>query len=92
MPFCPFYDLQCPETNEGTAGCAVWTSCGCCVIDKPGLPAVYTGGAEPEDVFIMHIFSANAKIAGDILILYCNRETGVIGSSDTLTDFEIVIY
>lgn len=29
MPFCPFYNLQCPETNEGDAGCVLYNG-GCC--------------------------------------------------------------
>lgn len=32
MAFCPFYNLQCPEVNDGEVGCAVWdtttNSCG----------------------------------------------------------------
>lgn len=32
MAFCPFYNLQCPEENNGEIGCAVWdnvtNSCG----------------------------------------------------------------
>ena len=89
MPFCPFFNTNCPESNEGDSGCAIWTDFGCCIIDKPGIPAVYSGGAEPIDVFILGIFSANAKADGDILIVYANNETGAISTSDTLSDFAI---
>ena len=89
MAFCPFYNLQCPQTNEGVGGCAIWTDFGCCVIDKPGMPAIYSGGETPVDVFILGIFSSNAKAAGDILIIYADNETGAISTSDTLSDFAV---
>ncbi len=87
MAFCPFYDSPCPQSNE----CAIWTDFGCCIVDKPGKTAIYSGGEEPVNVFILGIYFANAKPAGDILIIYADATTGVISTSDTLSDFKISI-
>ena len=87
MSYCPFYNYPCPQSTE----CAIWTDFGCCIVDKPGKPAVYSGGAEPVLVYIIDIYSANAKASGDILIIYADATTGVISTSDTLSDFAIVI-
>ena len=88
MAFCPFYSLQCP----GTTACAIWTEYGCCVIDKPGIAAVYNGGETPVKVFILEIRTDKAGINDPVLIIYCDRDTGVIGKSVTLSDFTIAIY
>ncbi len=92
MPFCPFYNLQCPETKEGIGGCAIWTDFGCCVIDKPGIPAEYSGVSPPVDVYILGIFSANAKADGDILIVFSYISDGSIGTSGELSEFIIHEY
>ena len=87
MGFCPFYSKTCPETGEGTTGCACYnTTFGCTLGCKPGTPAVYNG---TDNVYILEISSSNAKISGDILIIYADATTGVIGNSDTLSDFVI---
>ncbi|MCK5644243.1 MAG: hypothetical protein KAJ19_25820 [Gammaproteobacteria bacterium] len=93
MAFCPFYDLQCPESSEGVGGCAVWTHFGCCMIDKPGKPAIYTDPpADPVDVYIVDIFSANAKAEGDILIIYALVSDGTIHTEDDLSKFAMHLY
>ena len=92
MAFCPFYNLQCPETNEGTGGCAIWTHFGCCMIDKPGIPAVFTDTsppADPVDCFIIQIFSGNAKPNGDILVVYALASDGSIHLDDNITKFAV---
>lgn len=90
MPFCPFFDTNCPESSSGDTGCAIWTHFGCCMIDKPGTPAVYTDGEQdPVDVFIIQIFSSNAKIAGDTLIVYALASDGTIGLEEDITKFAI---
>ena len=90
MAFCPFYNLQCPETNEGEAGCAIWTDFGCCMIDKPGIPAIYTDGEEdPVDVFILQMFSEKASINEDILIVYALVSDGSIAKSNDISKFKV---
>lgn len=87
MAFCPFYNLSCPQSTE----CAIWTDFGCCIVDKPGIPAIYSGATPPIPVYIVNIFSSNAKSSGDILIVYADAATGTISTSDTLSDFAIAI-
>jgi len=87
MGYCPFYNYPCPQSTE----CAIWTDYGCCIVDKPGNPAIYSGGAEPVLVYILGIYSSNAKAQGDILIIYADRTTGVISTSTTLSDFVVSI-
>ena len=87
MAYCPFYYKTCPQSTD----CAIWTGYGCCIVDKPGTPAVYSGGAEPVLVYILDIYSSNAKVSGDILIIYADAVTGVISTSDTLSDFTVAI-
>lgn len=90
MAFCPFYNLQCPESNEGVTGCYIWTDFGCCIIDKPGLPAIYTDGeAEPVDVFILQMFSEKAAMGDDLLIIYALASDGTIAKEDDLTKFAV---
>lgn len=91
MPFCPFFSTQCPETYEGDGGCAIWTHFGCCVIEKPGTPAVYTGGAEPVDVFILHFERRLPAPAQQFDVIYANAETGEISIDDDLSKFVIWI-
>lgn len=87
MAYCPFYNHPCPQSNE----CAIWTDFGCCIVDKPGKPAIYSGGEDPINVYILGIYSSNAKVTGDILIVYADRTTGVISTSDILSDFTVAI-
>ena len=90
MGFCPFYNLQCPKTNEGTAGCAIWTHFGCCMIDKPGKPAIYTDGEEdPVDCYIIQMFSEKASINDNVLIVYALVSDGTIHLQDDITKFSV---
>ncbi len=89
MAFCPFYDKQCPEANDGDAGCYIWTDFGCCMIDKPGVPAEYSGVSPSIDVFILNIFSEKAALGDKLLVVYSRKSDGVIGESDTLSDFAV---
>ena len=86
MAYCPFYNLPCPQSIK----CAIWTDFGCCIVDKPGKPAVYIGGAEPVLVFILYIKTKDAN-PSQILIIYADRTTGVISTSTTLSDFVVSI-
>ena len=90
--FCPFFSTPCPESNSGPEGCAIWTDFGCCIIDKPGIPAIYTDGeADPVDVFILGIYSGNAKIDRDILIVFAYKDGGTIDKSNVLSDFAVYV-
>ena len=90
MPFCPFFSTNCPKANEGDAGCAAWTHFGCTMIEKPGLPAIYTDGeADPVDVFIIQMFSSNAKPAGDFMLLYALASNGEMLLETDLSKFEV---
>ena len=87
MAFCPVYNLSCPQSTE----CAIWTDYGCCLVDKPGIPAIYSGVTPSIRVYIVNIFSSNAKVSGDILIVYADGTTGEISTSDTLSDFAVAV-
>lgn len=86
MGYCPFYNYPCPQSTE----CAIWTDFGCCIVDKPGIPAVYSGGAEPLLVFILDIKTKDAN-QNPMLIIYADATTGVISTSNTLSDFAVSI-
>ncbi len=63
------------------------------MIDKPGTPATYTDPPnDPVDCFIVNIFSANAKISGDILILYALASDGSMHDETDITKFAIYIF
>jgi len=86
MAFCPFFPYRdCPE-----AGCYLWTDFGCCMIDKPGIPAEYTNPpAEGVDCYIINTFSSNAKDSGDFLILYALASDGSLHFESDITKFTI---
>ena len=84
MGYCPYYSKDCPHNNE----CELYRSYGCSAGHLPGTPAVYTDGA-PVDVFIFGIYTTGGKITTDILIIYADATTGVIGLSDDITKFVI---
>ena len=86
MAYCPFYNLSCPQSTE----CAIWTDFGCCIVDKPGEPAIYSGGDDPVFVYIIYIKVRDVN-PNQIIIIYADATTGVISTSDTLSDFAIVI-
>jgi len=85
MAYCPFYSKQCPEDSS----CAVHRSYGCGASFMPGTPAIYNGGESPVEVFIIKVFCGAPKSGEEILIVYCNRDTGIISTSDTLSDFVV---
>lgn len=88
--FCPFFSTPCPESNVPPEGCYIWTEFGCCIIDKPGKRAMYTSPPQdPVDVFILEIFSSNAKVSGDILIVYALASDGSIHLEDDITKFMV---
>lgn len=90
MAFCPFYDKQCPETGTGDAGCAIWTDFGCCMIDKPGTPGIYTDGEEdPVDVYIIEIKVNDADLQTEFLIIYALISDGTILLEDDITKFAV---
>ena len=89
MPFCPFFSTQCPETYEGDAGCAIWTHFGCCMIDKPGIPCIYTDDDGGEhDCFILSITWTGLPLPLDEprIVRACG-EYGNITVSDDLSRF-----
>ena len=88
MGFCPFFSAECPQDYR----CAVWTRFGCCMMDKPGVPAVYTGGAEPVDVFILHFERRLPAPQQEFDIIYASAETGEIGVEDDMSKFNIIRY
>lgn len=89
MATCPFFgSKECPESTE----CYIWTDFGCCIIDKPGTPATFTDTSPPQDpvdVFILRIFSSNAKPSGDIMIVYALASDGSIHLEDDITKFAV---
>ncbi len=90
MPFCPFYSTNCPESNEGDTGCKIWTHFGCCIIDKPGIPAIYTDGEEdPVDIFIIQMFCVKVGINDPVLIIYALASDGTIAKSNDITKFKV---
>ena len=90
MAFCPFYNLQCPESSEGVGGCAIWTHFGCCMIDKPGIPVIYTDGEEnPVDCYILQMFSEKAAINDGVMIVYALESDGSIHLEDDITKFVV---
>ncbi len=90
MPFCPFFSTNCPESNEGGAGCKIWTHFGCCMIDKPGTPAIYTDGEEdPVDCYILQMFSEKASANDDVMVVYALASDGSIHKEAGLTKFAV---
>ena len=86
MSFCPFYSTDCPEDGS----CAIWTDFGCCMIDKPGIPAIFTDGEEdPVDVFIINIFSEKAGINDPVLIIYALASDGTMARSNDISKFKV---
>lgn len=86
MGFCPFYDLQCPEDSS----CAVWKSYGCSACCKPGIPAMHSG----DLVFILDIKVGEPKTVKEVLVIYSDYETGVIGyeagDEEVLDNFVVI--
>ena len=90
MAFCPFFGLGCPETKDGPGGCSIWTDFGCCMIDKPGIPAVYTDGEEdPVDCYILNTFSEKAAINDGVMIVYALASDNTIHLEDDITKFTV---
>ena len=90
MPTCPFYSTPCPESSDPVTGCAIWTHFGCCMIDKPGMPAIYTDGeAEPVDVFILQMFSEKASVNDGVMIVYALASDGTIALENDITKFVV---
>ncbi len=84
MAFCPFAYRECPES-----GCYLWTHFGCCMIDKPGKPAIYTDPPnDPVDVYILQMWSEKASINDDILILYALASDGTWHKENDYTKFK----
>lgn len=88
--FCPFFGFNvCPEKGPDEGGCAVWTDFGCCMIDKPGDPAIYTDPPnDPVDVYVLQKFSEKAAINDGLLILYALASDGTWHLSDDYTKFK----
>lgn len=86
MNYCPFFNRTCPEDTE----CALWTHFGCCMIDKPGVPAIYTNGEEdPVDCYIIQIKANDADLQTDFLIIYALITDGTIHLEDDITKFAV---
>jgi len=88
MRYCPFYSKDCPEDSS----CAAWKSYGCSATYKPGIPATYLGGAEPVDVFIIHIERSVPPPLKKFDIIYANADTGEIAVDDDLSKFAIRLF
>jgi len=68
----------------------MWTDFGCCLINKPGIMAIYTDGEEdPVDVYILDIKVTDADIQTDKLIIYALASTGAIYLETDLTKFAV---
>ena len=86
MNYCPFFNRICPQSSE----CAIWTAFGCCMIDKPGIPAIYTDGEEnPVDCYILQMFSEKAAINDGVMIVYALESDGSIHLEDDITKFVV---
>ncbi len=86
MAFCPFYNLTCPKDFS----CAVWTHFGCCMVDKPGTPAIYTDPPnDPVDVYILQIFCGNPKTGAEMRVVYALASDGTIDDESDLSKFAV---
>ncbi len=91
MPFCPVFSAQCPRTYAGPTGCEMWAHFGCNLIDKPGIPAIWTDDdGEERDCFILSITMSNMPPPLDkpIIIHACDGQ-GTIRISDDLSRFRV---
>ncbi len=91
MPFCPFFSTKCPKTYEGDEGCEMWTHFGCGMIDKPGIPAIWTDdNGNEKDCFILSITMSDMPppLNKPIIIHACDGH-GVLRISDDLSRFRV---
>jgi len=88
MPrYCPLFGMtKCPESSD----CAIWTDFGCCLIDKPGIPAEYTDPpAEGVDIYILQIVTTDADPQTEILIIYALESDGTIHLESDISKFTV---